>query len=283
LRDYSVQISSGSRSVVFETLADDPAFDALHFTREELDVRIQDQIETAWKRARDLCMDNPDEQVQQIVLTGNGARYPLCEKVMKDVFADGKFFRYRPQRVRLAGKDAEFAVAKGAAIAEWYQQREPTDFWAPDQQVVGLRLSEKQILPYSLYLEQRGRKQCMLKRGEKFWDQTTGAALKEIQSIPFNATEVVTIHQGLRDHQQPQETVAYCQFDLHEILKEYGASQSRADVEIEIILCVDREYTATGLIRWVVKGETKKEVRLIPNSIPPAPQEAEKEPFSGRH
>src|SRR5262249_46764699 len=68
------------------TLKGQTDFATVSMTRAELDALLREDVERAWAVARDLTEDiyRKGEKVHQIVLAGNGSRYPLVGKVMRE-------------------------------------------------------------------------------------------------------------------------------------------------------------------------------------------------------
>jgi hypothetical protein len=178
------------------------------------------------------------------------------------------------------GPDAKLAVAKGAAIAEWYETVRPEDFTWPDQEVVSVRINDNLVLPYSLFTEQGGNKSEVLRRGTSFRDPDSGELKNELAGAPLSKMEKVTIYHVLRVN-GTVEMRHHCQFDCEEGL-EQRPPQIPADAIPQVEVRVNREFEVLASLQWVHEGKVlATKVPLKPHPV--LPEDTLRDPFSGMH
>lgn len=151
-------------------LAAKSEFAAVTITREEVDAVVRPRLTELWEYAAEMCEDQRGvkRSVDYAVLAGNGSAYPLVADTMREVLPREGVFDCQAHRTHFDIKDAKFAVAKGAAIAEWYRGINPAGIDLPDQEVTRFEVDKDRILPYSIMCLVGGRPRKLFDRGDSF-------------------------------------------------------------------------------------------------------------------
>lgn len=206
-----------------KSLKDEVSLLDLELSRTELDAMLIKDVSLAWEYAADLCKDLDEKEINQVVLAGNGSKYPLIKQGLKETFClKTDKFQYEESKILEDLVDAKFACAKGSAIAKALELTTAADdFDSADQTVISFKPISNQILPFSFVTldDSKVIKNWLFRRGTKIPENNVlfmmvgQGELGDSNAMPTILTILKLLKSSVNDKEIIKDYVEYGSFE----------------------------------------------------------------------